>query len=289
MDLLQLEYFVAVAKCEHMTQAALKLHISQPTLSQVIARLEKDLGVLLFDRHGKHLKLNENGKLLLERATFILSYIKNTESEFKKYAIDENNDIYIRMYGGHYIFSDLIKKFKDDYPYTRFHLLSNEDAPQETLSIGFINTWTDSLNGVYLFDDEMRLLVSKKSPLANRSSVDLAELKTMDFINNTTGFLKNITQPYCERAGFIPKFSYTAQNNTDVTMLIELDYGIAFWPKMALSEILTDHMAVVELRRPVCIRSMFLKFPEGRQLTVLEQTFAAYCQDYFGAAKEANT
>lgn len=286
MDLLQLEYFIAVAKCEHMTQAALKLHISQPTLSQVIGRLEKDLGVLLFDRNGKHLKLNENGKLLLERATFILSYIKNTEAEFRKSAIKETNDIYIRMYGGHYIFSELIKKFKNDYPYARFHLLSNEDVPQETLSIAYSSTWADSLNGCYLFDDEVCLLVSKKSPLANRSSVDLAELKSMNFINNTTGFLKDITQPYCERAGFLPTFSYTAQNNNDITMLIEVDYGIAFWPKMALSEILTDNMAVVKLKRPVCIRSMFLNYPEKRQLTTLEQKFAAYCQEYFRMSNE---
>ena len=286
MDLLQLEYFIAVAKCEHMTQAALKLHISQPTLSQVIGRLEKDLGVLLFDRNGKHLKLNENGKLLLERATFILSYIKNTEAEFRKSAIKETNDIYIRMYGGHYIFSELIKKFKNDYPYARFHLLSNEDVPQETLSIAYSSTWADSLNGCYLFDDEVCLLVSKKSPLANRSSVDLAELKSMNFINNTTGFLKDITQPYCERAGFLPTFSYTAQNNNDITMLIEVDYGIAFWPKMALSEILTDNMAVVKLKRPVCIRSMFLNYPEKRQLTALEQKFAAYCQEYFRMSNE---
>ena len=49
MELLQLKYFQTVARLEHMTKAAEELHIAQPSLSKTIARLEKDLGVPLFD------------------------------------------------------------------------------------------------------------------------------------------------------------------------------------------------------------------------------------------------
>lgn len=65
MDLLQLKYFQKVPRLEHMTKAAHELHIAQPALSMMIARLENDLGVPLFDRHGRQIRLNAYGKALL--------------------------------------------------------------------------------------------------------------------------------------------------------------------------------------------------------------------------------
>ncbi len=67
MELLQLKYFQTVARLEHMTKAAEELHIAQPSLSKTIARLEKDLGVPLFDRQGRQITLNSFGKVFLKR------------------------------------------------------------------------------------------------------------------------------------------------------------------------------------------------------------------------------
>lgn len=68
MELLQLQYFIAVARLEHMTEAALTLHVTQSSLSKTIQRLEEDLGVPLFDRTGRKLRLNESGCRFLPRA-----------------------------------------------------------------------------------------------------------------------------------------------------------------------------------------------------------------------------
>ena len=62
MELLQLRYFVAAAREENVTRAAQKLHIAQPALSQSIARLEEEMGVRLFDRIGKRIRLNAAGR-----------------------------------------------------------------------------------------------------------------------------------------------------------------------------------------------------------------------------------
>ena len=63
MELSQLKYFEIVAKHEHITRAAEELHIAQPSLSKAISRLEAELGVELFDRQGRNIKLNSFGRV----------------------------------------------------------------------------------------------------------------------------------------------------------------------------------------------------------------------------------
>ena len=67
MQLTQLEYFIVVARLEHMSKAALELEVSQSSLSKTIARLEDDIGVPLFDRRGKSIRLNEYGRIFMRR------------------------------------------------------------------------------------------------------------------------------------------------------------------------------------------------------------------------------
>ena len=72
MELLQLEYFYAVAKTQHVTHTAEQLHIAQPALTQSIHRLEKELGVPLFHRSGRNIALTEYGVYLRDALKPIL-------------------------------------------------------------------------------------------------------------------------------------------------------------------------------------------------------------------------
>ena len=77
MEIFQLIQFQAVAELEHMTRAAERLNLAQPALSRTIKNLEKELGVPLFDRSGRRMQLNENGRILLLYARQILSSIQD--------------------------------------------------------------------------------------------------------------------------------------------------------------------------------------------------------------------
>ncbi|SHF30584.1 regulatory helix-turn-helix protein, lysR family [Seinonella peptonophila] len=75
MELLQLQYFQRVARMEHMTKAAKDLRIAQPALSKTIARLERDIGVPLFDRKGNLFHLLHIKQPICQR-TYQLSWLK---------------------------------------------------------------------------------------------------------------------------------------------------------------------------------------------------------------------
>ena len=76
MDLVQLEYFKAVAESGHLTNAAKKLNVAQPALSVSISRLESEVGVPLFDRVGRGIYLNKCGEIYLEHVEQALNIMK---------------------------------------------------------------------------------------------------------------------------------------------------------------------------------------------------------------------
>lgn len=81
MSLAQLTYFVAVAEEQHLTRAAKRLHVSQPPLTRQIQQLEDELGVRLFERSPKGMRLLPNGETLLTRAKQILELVERARTE----------------------------------------------------------------------------------------------------------------------------------------------------------------------------------------------------------------
>src|SRR5438445_1154762 len=79
MELHQLRYFVAVAQTGNFSRAAERCHVSQPSLSQQVLKLERRLGQPLLNRLGRRAVLTDAGRLLLERATAILTAVEDAE------------------------------------------------------------------------------------------------------------------------------------------------------------------------------------------------------------------
>lgn len=75
MEIQQLRYFLVAARYQHVTKAAEEIHIAQPALSQIIKRLESEVGTSLFEKNGRNITLTPEGKILQEEALKILKTI----------------------------------------------------------------------------------------------------------------------------------------------------------------------------------------------------------------------
>ena len=81
MEIRVLRYFLTVVREESITKAAEVLHITQPTLSRQLAQMEEEIGVRLFDRGTRKIRLTNEGLLLRRRAEEILQLVDKTEKE----------------------------------------------------------------------------------------------------------------------------------------------------------------------------------------------------------------
>jgi DNA-binding transcriptional LysR family regulator len=95
MDLRHLRYFVAVAEEQNVTRAALRLHVSQPPLSRQMRNLEEELGIALFHREVKAVRLTEAGRVFLTEARIILKRAKDAVEMAKDVAKGKRGEIHV--------------------------------------------------------------------------------------------------------------------------------------------------------------------------------------------------
>lgn len=117
MEIRVLRYFMEIAREENMTKAAEKLHISQPSLSKEIKKLEEELGHPLFIRTNKNMRLNDEGMLLRKRASDILAMVDKTAEKFSTLDSITGGEIRIGCAESVQIkyLARLIKSFKEKY------------------------------------------------------------------------------------------------------------------------------------------------------------------------------
>lgn len=124
MDIRTIQYFLEVAKECNITRAAENLHMAQPPLSRQMRQLEEELGVELFDRSKKRLKLTEEGVLLRNRGEEILSMIDKTREEVSELKNGIGGTLYIGTVEGRgpSLLAQWISSFTALYPQVHYEL-----------------------------------------------------------------------------------------------------------------------------------------------------------------------
>ncbi|MCM1234575.1 MAG: LysR family transcriptional regulator [Ruminococcus flavefaciens] len=184
MELTQLIQFKTIAESASMTQAAEKIHISQPTLSAMLKKLEHELNMPLFDRSKNKLLLNDAGKILLKHTNLILAQLDLAKSELHDYA---KKDSCIKVGfcdpGPMWYFTPRYSytKQEKEMEATLYDDIENEAAyllnAKKDILISFGHIEHPDIISSPLVQEHFMLSVTKTSPLAKRHEVSVRDLK----------------------------------------------------------------------------------------------------------------
>ena len=200
MDLLQLRYFQAVARHQHVSRAAAELRVAQPALSRAIARLEAELGVPLFDRRGRRVRLNRFGAMFLVRADRALDELDQGQHELRDAAGLAQGTVAVAAETLRTL-SGLVAGFLAGHPGVSFRLFqSPAPAMAAQLQAGEVDLCLASqplpgpaltsaeLLSIELLREEVLLAVPPSHRLAGRTRAAVSELAGEPFVTTRPGY-----------------------------------------------------------------------------------------------------
>lgn len=290
MNLNQLEYFRTLAKIEHVTQAAKILSISQPSLSKAIQELEKELGVPLFDRIGKKIKLTKYGSLYLKYVDQGLEHLLAGKRELDEILSPSKGHIdicFVYTLGSDFI-PKLVTAFGQEYPeatITFSYQQTNSKQNIQSLLDGAFDlsfcSYIDepSIEFVRIFEQEMVVIVPRSHPWAQRKTIDLREIQNEKFIayEQNSGIRPTIDKMLV-KSEVCPQIIAEFEEDYTIAGFVGQGFGISIVPKLKG----LDAFDVVSLKiKPVYYeRFVYLAHVKGRYLSPPARLFYEFSLDY---------
>ncbi|MDI3310001.1 MAG: LysR family transcriptional regulator [Thermoanaerobacterium sp.] len=290
MELLQLKYFQVVAKLENVTRAAEELHVAQPSLSKTIARLESDVGVPLFERQGKRLKLNQFGKIFLKRVERILKELEEGKREIRDLAGLECGSVTVGATTSR-LLPNLFSKYLKYNPNVKFRLfqVSHQLEIEERLMNGEFDLCISSMpiNKIEihcepLINEEIFLAVPPGHRLAKLKNIQLSEIANEPFICMTTECgLRELTNDFCLKAGFTANIAFESNNAEVICSLVKSGFGNAFIQAYWWDGPNTESLGKLHIEDPICQRTIWLSWVKDRYLSEAANDFKNFILEYF--------
>ena len=243
MEFRQLQYAVHIAQEKNFSRAAEKLHIAQPSLSQQLAKLEKELGVLLFQRTTSSVELTHAGTVFIDKAQKILDLAEQLRKEMEDMSNMKRGKLVVGSLPitGSHIWPQVLPVFQKQFPDIEIVLVEDTTTKLEEMtamgktdiSLLTLPLLDDSLQAETIMEEAITLAVPPNHPFASLSEVRIEQLQDELFIalKRGQGF-RHITWELCHQAGFEPNVAFESSNIETVQSLVAAGMGIAFVPEM---------------------------------------------------------
>ncbi len=286
----QLEYFQRVANMQHFTKAAESLFISQPALSRAISRLEKELGVPLFERKGRTVQLNRYGKMFLEKVNLALQVIESGRQELKEVVSPDSGNIslsFLHTLGANLV-PELIGEYRRSYPNVTFQLFQNTarelieqlKAGDIDLCLTTVSELDPEISWQELFSEKLFVIVPHSHRLANRDGVNLSEIAEEPFVGFKKGAgLRTITDQLCKQVGFTPKLTFEGQEVSTVAGLVSVGLGVGLIPERSGME--SDHVCRLPVIDVECKRTIGIAWRKQTFLPKVVEQFQNFIINHF--------
>jgi len=290
MDFNSLQYFVLVAKYENMSRAADILHITQPALSKSISLLEENLGVSLFDRNGRSIKLNRYGQFFLERAELMLKEYEMAKEDLLNLVSPGQGVVSIGFMHtlGLEVIPQLMAAVQKDYPKMKIHLTqSNSSSILNKLEVGeldlcLISSLDTNKDLVWekLWEEELFLIVPENHRLSNRKEVTVKDFANEPFISIKKGnTLRKSVDDLFNQEGFHLNVAFEGEEVHTITGLVESGLGVSLIPNIKGLE--QYNIQLLKVNAPNCRREVGLAYINKHFKSAATKLLADYIRNYF--------
>ena len=248
MELRHLRYFVAVAEEEHVTRAAARLGIQQPPLSQQIRQLEEELGVDLFERSPRQIKLNSAGKVFLNDARRILGMVRESVQRVRQFDMGREGSLIIGLVSSasmHPLTIRVIEAFRQTYPLVSLQIEEGANHElmrligEERLDLAFVRTGVDrypQLACRTLLQEPAVVAMPANHPLAQGADQPVAlesiggeDLLVYRFVNGA-GICEMLFAALADR-GIRPRVVSETERMISALNMVAAGFGIAVVPQ----------------------------------------------------------
>jgi len=277
MNLKQLYYFKRLSETEHYTEAASSLFITQPSLSHAIAELEKELGVSLFSRQGRNVRISESGKCFLPYVETALSALENGKEVLKnnQFLCRENIRIAFIYTMGEYVVPQIINKYSqhlchNDVTFsfkqgTSVVLLQSLKADRVDMVICSRIGDDPDIEFIPVIEQELVVVAAKDHPLARLydSEVDLAETIRYPYVyfSESSG-LRPFIDGIFQKQKLSPDIACYVEEDLAMAGLVSIGYGIAIMPRIAALAYYNIHILTIKNSLPpryICLATIKTK------------------------------
>ncbi|MFI5645339.1 LysR family transcriptional regulator [Kitasatospora sp. NPDC051705] len=290
MDLLSLRYFQTVARHQHISRAAEELRVAQPSVSRTIIRLESELGLPLFDRQGRRIRLNEHGAAFLRRVDRVLTELDDARREMTDAAVAGPGRLAVAAETLPQL-AGALAAFRAHRPGVRVHLFQ---APVGAMRRHLRSAEVDfalasqplagpDLCAVELLREEVLLAVPPGHRLAGRESVTVAELADEDFVSTRAGhWQRALLERLFAREGLTPQVVCEGDEAAATSELVRAGLGVGLMPEVARRALGEDGPVVwLRLDAAHCHRTLTLVWRREAYLSPAAQDFRRLAVEHF--------
>lgn len=289
MDLLQMKYVVAISENESMTRAAQQLHISQSALSLSYKRLEEELGVKLFIRNGRTLRLTTAGKKFRDKAQLILDMVGELEQEMTEKNILE--------------FSSEVGDFTNEASmlYNSFfpdiEIFETRENATETLravkdgDVPFAVTCRDCSDEILvselILDEPMYAFVNARSSIANMEVLTMEQFQDKPLIIQRDDYaIAGVMLSFFEQAGMLPGRRHFVNDPESMTLSVFNNKGQTFIPEsivhmwMRVPFAINTGTKMIPMAEDFCRRQIYLTHHRFTSKSPLVQRYMEYLRNF---------
>jgi LysR family hydrogen peroxide-inducible transcriptional activator len=247
MELHQLRYFCAIAETGSFSRAAQQSHVSQPSLSQQILKLENELGARLFDRLGRTVRLTELGSAFLPRARAVLRDVEAARSDIAERKTSVSGPLCIGVIPtiGPYFLPPVLASFWRKYPQARVTIVEEitplllERLRAGTMDVAIValplRVRNHEFKSFPLAAEKLYAVLSRSHPLAKRRTVSLGDLRDDPFLLLRDGHcFREAAVAACNRARLNPNIVFESGQFSSILSMVGAGLGISIVPAMAI-------------------------------------------------------